>query len=328
MIKKIHDLSKGYRLLYLSLASRFTVLLILLLISLLSGFLNNKIGFNNARLVGLSSGPIAQFFYTITDFIFSFSDDTLELLQTNGGMTWYLRLFGIPFTDPIAAISLLLKSHSLPIGFGIGLILPLLVATLAGRLFCSYICPASLYFFSMARIRRILERYLLLPHLQLQRTVAWGVLAGGLIATWIFGHGIWALLLPYLAMGQTIFGAIAAGTISSMLISLLIYGGIDIVAGPNFSCRYLCPTGRLLGTIGSYAPITIRRDSSRCLERCTICNDVCPMGIEPRSDQTRDCSLCGECLILCPTGCLDIGYRKHRQLPDHKSANQQKGVSP
>jgi len=51
-------------------------------------------------------------------------------------MTWSIRLMGVPFTDPLAAISVFVKNHSLQLGFALGLIIPLTLALLFPHIFC------------------------------------------------------------------------------------------------------------------------------------------------------------------------------------------------
>ena len=236
----------------------------------------------------------------------------METAQSNGGMTWSIRVLGVPFTDPVAAMSVFVKNWLLPVEMALGLVVPLLIALCFGRVFCTYICPASLLFFAIARVRRLLGRFLLLPNLQAPRGLAWGVLVGGLTAAWLTGHGIWTLLLPYFGIGQTIFHAIAFGTLSFAVGSVAVFAFIDLCLGQQFTCRHLCPTGRLLGCVGARAPVTVRRDAEHCIESCRSCIDVCPLRVRPKFDEHRDCSLCGECLVVCPGKCLTIGLKRRK----------------
>jgi len=294
----------------LSVATRVGVLAMLCLLALWTEYLNLKIGYNNPRLVELSSGRTVRMFYEFSDAFFSFFGEPVEMAQRNAGMTWSIRLGGVPFTDPVAALTVFMRNGRMAPGFALGLILPLGLALLFGRVFCSWICPASLLFFTITRVRRLLGRFFYFPELQASPGLAWGVLAGGLLAAWLFGHGIWTLLLPYLGIGQTIFHGLAFGTLAVAVASVLVFALIDLCLGQQFTCRYLCPTGRLLGFIGSKARITIRRDASQCLDACNSCVDTCPLKVKPKLDETVNCSLCGECLVTCPTGCLSIGRPK------------------
>jgi len=303
-------MKSGRALLVISILSRIGVVAILCALASLTHYHNLKKAYNNPRLVELSSGKTARWFYESADHLLSlFGDPQLEA-RKSGGMTWSIRLGGIPFTDPVAALSVLVKNHRWELGFALGLIVPLTLAFVFGRVFCSYICPASLLFFSISRIRNLLSRFLYFPDFKMNRGFSWGILAGGLIMALWFGHGIWILILPYFAVGQTLFAGISSGTLSIGLVSLAAFCALDFFLGKQFTCRYVCPTGRLLGFIGTKSPVALRRDSSACLDACQSCIDVCPMKVQPKYDETVDCSMCGECLTVCPSHCLSIGIRQ------------------
>ena len=155
-------INKGSLLLIISLTSRIFVLLLLCFFARLTIYNNFKLAYNNPRLVELDAGETERKIYENTNsFFLLFGEDPLKESQKNGGMTWSIRIMGVPFTDPIAAISVIAKHHHLAMSIALGLIGPLLVALLFGRVFCSYICPASLLFFCTARIRRLLKIVLL-----------------------------------------------------------------------------------------------------------------------------------------------------------------------
>lgn len=299
----------GKTLLIISILTRFSVVFLLCFLALSTEYLNLKMAYNHPRLVELSSGKAMRTFYEAADRFYGLFGDPMRIAQKNGGMTWSIRIMGVPFTDPMAALSVLARNHSLPIGFALGLLAPLTLALLFGRVFCAYICPASLLFFSIARLRRALSRWLYFPEFSMNRGFAWGIMLGGLAAAVFLGHGIWTLLLPYFALGQTLFHGIAMGTLSVALGSLIVFACLDLFLGRHFTCRHVCPTGRLLGFIGRRSPVTIRREAPKCVSACNSCAEVCPMHISPKLDQTVDCSLCGECLVICPTQCLSIGKR-------------------
>jgi ferredoxin-type protein NapH len=302
--------AQGRALLALSVLSRALVLLLLGTMALWTEYSNLKLGYNNPRLVELASGKWMRYFYEGSDAFFSRFGDPAEVASTFGGMTWSIRIFGLPFTDPVAALSLLAKDHAWTWSIAVGLVVPLALALLFGRVFCSYVCPASLLFFVISRVRRILGKAFYFPDLSASRGLAWGVLVGGLIAAVAYGHGVWILILPYFAMGQTIFHGIAFGTLSVGMGAVALFSLVDLTLGRQFSCRYLCPTGRLLGFIGKRAPISIRRDSTQCRDKCNSCTVVCPLAVDPKRDETVDCSICGECVTICPTQCLTFG-RSH-----------------
>ena len=293
----------------LSIVTRLGVVLLLCFFAMMTEYLNYKKAYNNPRLVELSDGKAMRYFYEATDTALSWLGDPIDVAQTNGGMTWSIRVLGVPFTDPVAAISLFVNGGSFTWGFVLGMMAPVSLALIFGRIFCSYICPASLAFYTIFRIRRILEKWFLLPQFNLNRGFAWGVLVGGAgVAVWS-GHGVWSLILPYFAIGQTVFHGIAMGTLSVSLGSIVFFALADLLLGSQFTCRYLCPTGRLLGFLGRRSLVLIKRDSKRCIKNCNTCAEVCPLGVSPKLDETVDCSMCGVCLTMCPANCLSVGVR-------------------
>ena len=299
-----------------SVASRFAVLLLLFFLALMTDYVNLKQGYNNARLVELSEGKNIRRFYQGTDAVFSRIGEPLQVAQSNGGMTWSIRILGVPFTDPVAAASVLASHGRWTRDLAIGLLIPLSIMLVFGRVFCAYVCPASLLFFTIGRVRRYLKRWLLLPEFQPNRALAWGILAGGLTTAMIVGHGIWTLLLPYLAIGQVIFSGVAFGTLSVCAAAIATFATIDLVMGQQFTCRHLCPTGRLIGVVGARPLVSVRRDAEACISACTSCADVCPLQVSPKLDQTRDCSLCGECIAICPAKCLSVGLKRQTRPED------------
>ena len=116
-------------------------------------------------------------------------------------------------------------------------------------------------------------------------------------------------ILPYFAIGQTIFHGIAMGTLSIALGGIIVFACVDLLLGKQFTRRYVCPTGRLLGAIGARSVFAIKRDAGNCVSQCNSCAEVCPMKVSPKLDETVDCSMCGECLVACPTQCLSLGRR-------------------
>ena len=195
----------GWIMLIVSILTRMGVVILLCLLALMTEYLNLKQAYNNPRLVELSHGPKARAAYEAAEKFLGRFGDPLEVAQTNGGMTWSIRIMGVPFTDPVAALSVLAKNHRWNLGFALGLTVPLLLALLFGRVFCAYICPASLLFFAIARLRALLGRWFYFPQLTVNRGLAWGILVGGLLLAVITGHGFGRCCCPILPSGKPSF---------------------------------------------------------------------------------------------------------------------------
>ena len=90
----------GRSLLVLSILTRAGVIGILCFLAALTSYHNLKRSYNNPRLVELSEGKAMRVFYETSDAFFSrFGDPAVEA-RKSGGMTWSIRLGGVPFTDP------------------------------------------------------------------------------------------------------------------------------------------------------------------------------------------------------------------------------------
>jgi ferredoxin len=77
----------------------------------------------------------------------------------------------------------------------------------------------------------------------------------------------------------------------------------------RFFCKYLCPTGALLGLISKVSLFNIKRDADACIN-CSACDKACPMNIEVMSADvvnSSECISCNECVNVCPAaGALEV----------------------
>ena len=93
--------------------------------------------------------------------------------------------------------------------------------------------------------------------------------------------------------------------IKLVLLGILFLGASSI---PWFWCRYLCPTGALMGIFSRFSLLGMSRNPLKC-QKCPHCQKKCPTQIpildlpwEKFNDQ--ECILCMECVDACPHGAL------------------------
>lgn len=78
---------------------------------------------------------------------------------------------------------------------------------------------------------------------------------------------------------------------------------------PRFYCRYICPTGAIMGKFGKYSLIGMKRNPVLCNE-CGDCNSICPMGVRVMEypDKIKDplCIGCMDCAYVCEEGAIQL----------------------
>lgn len=86
----------------------------------------------------------------------------------------------------------------------------------------------------------------------------------------------------------------------------------------RFWCRYICPSGAILGLL-STRPLVRRKVSGERCTHCGLCRQSCPMGAiqeDPINTSYEECLLCLKCSGLCPVGAIDFDFKVAKpQIP-------------
>ena len=178
--------------------------------------------------------------------------------------------------------------------------LHMVTARYAGRVYCSIFCPLGI----MQDIAGLIPAVKNRPRRSFipLRCVVLGVVAGLLFCASAAGF---FLLDPYSISGRAVSAFLLGGTVPVALILLLT------LFRKRFFCTYLCPVGTTLGFISRGAVMQLKI-SDKCVN-CGKCIKVCPAGcIEPEKhllDNER-CLRCMECTAACPAGA--IGFERVR----------------
>ncbi|MCP3956695.1 MAG: 4Fe-4S binding protein [bacterium] len=272
---------------------------------------NYKLAHNHRRLVSLIEGPVWGTLYGL-------NEDALSLLsyvslrENPGdparaslgflGFPWSARVFGIETADPSMVLATTISTRTFDPELWLGLALPVLLALLLGKVFCSHLCPMRLLFELGQGVRRGLERFgFELPELRSRHRWGGWVLAGGLLATLASSTAIWLVLLPYASFGASLFLLVTAGTLSGLAVVVAAWWLLDLLVAPGFFCHNLCPTGFLLETVSRFSLFRVRKVKAECPPSCDLCHRTCPYGLEPALERHHPaCDNCGRCVAVCP----------------------------
>ncbi len=209
----------------------------------------------------------------------------------------------IPLSDPYAVIQMFFAgaviSSDLILGF---LIVVAFYGLIAGRAFCSWVCPVNMITDLAGWLRRKLKideygkRQLLLPH-QFKYWFALVIL----IVSAITGTAAFEYINPV--------GILTRGVIFSMgfgwtwIVAIFLF---DLFVMKNGWCSYVCPLGATYSIIGSKSVVKVLHNKDKCTA-CGNCFKVCPEVhvlenvINKKSGFITgiECRNCGRCIEVC-----------------------------
>ena len=276
-------------------------------------FRNYKIAHNHRRLVTLMEGEFWGFLYGLNEDVLSFFGNAYEVSLQMLGFPWAARVLGIDLADPIMVASLVVERGSATLETLGMILIPLLLAAIMGKVFCSHLCPARLMFELAQAVRRGLIK-LSVPLYNFSSGPRLGayVLLGGLVSAALGGTAIWYLVLPYAAIGASLFLWITGASAAIVASVVGFWFVIELAIAPGYFCRNLCPTGALLGWVGSKSLLSLgAKPEVSCPSGCHACTTACPYSLTPRDNTHRQngCDNCGLCVVGCPSQRLERRLR-------------------
>lgn len=98
-------------------------------------------------------------------------------------------------------------------------------------------------------------------------------------------------------------------TPSHLALGIMVFLVLISFVVPNFWCRFLCPYGALLGLPAFISPLQVHRNPEKCID-CRRCDRQCPGRIQVSRKETirsPECIGCLECVAVCPQkDCLHV----------------------
>jgi cytochrome c oxidase accessory protein FixG len=211
-----------------------------------------------------------------------------------------------------------------------------LFTALAGRLWCGYACPQTVYTEIFMWIERHVEGDRS-ARLRLQAQ-PWGPRK---LAKKALKHGIWLALalwtgftfVGYFSPLRVLPGALAEAGLASWEAFWVLFYGIATYGNAGFLreqvCKYMCPYARFQSAMFDRDTMIVGYDSERgeprgarsrkadpqalglgaCID-CTLCVQVCPTGIDIREGLQYECIACGACADVCDEVMDKMGYAR------------------
>jgi len=249
-------------------------------------------------------------------FTFSFWFD-IQILE--GSLT-ASRLVGFHLADVYSSFLVMLAQRHVAVNLVIGATtVALFWGVVGGRSFCSWVCPYHLVAEWAETLHvRLAARGIVRDHPLHRgvRVVFWAAFALLAFAT---GRTLFLALNPIGVLSRAlVYGA------SLALLWVLALLAFEVVYARRAWCRYVCPIGLTYGILGAKAPIKVTYDLESCAHEGE-CRKVCEVphvldltikgrAEEPKLDVGPDCTRCGLCVDVCPTGALRYELKGVKRL--------------
>jgi ferredoxin-type protein NapH len=226
---------------------------------------------------------------------------------------WYqsLGIGELRLISPLEGLESLLISKQLYVPAVIAIAIPLLIAVLLGRVFCSWICPISFLAEMLTGIRRrIQKKAVLRDRLVLVRRLLWFALIGELLLSLILGAPLFVFLSPPGLVGRELMMVVFFHSLAWEGVLVIAVLTLELVTR-RFYCRYFCPLGGLLALLGMARRLVVHRRAGNC-NHCGRCDLACPLGLAPSIGESLSpyCWNCGVCIDSCDHAALDFIWRK------------------
>jgi ferredoxin-type protein NapH len=210
----------------------------------------------------------------------------------------------------LAALGQAAAGHALFWPFLLTALVPIAVTMVFGRIFCGWICPATLLYELNTNLAAWLRWAGLKPgNRHFDKRIKYGVLALGLILSAATGSVMVAAIYPPAIIGRELYYLVAWGGFSAGMLFFLGTLLFDLLVSRRGFCRYLCPGGALYSLLGRYRLLRIRRVVEDCND-CAKCNAVCEFDLDPLRDGFgQECNNCTACMAVCPTDALTFTLR-------------------
>ena len=213
------------------------------------------------------------------------------------------------FVSPLEGLESLLINKTFYMPSLIGMLIPVLLALFLGRIFCSWICPVSLFLEIFDRLRKLLfGKRFLQNRLIVAKRVLWFILIAEIVISMVIGAPLFVFLSPPGLIGREIMMLVFFKGIAFEGVLLLLIVVLELLTR-RFFFRSFCPLGGLLAFLGTKRNLQVHVLEDNCT-KCNLCRRTCPMGLQRDIGEGSSayCWNCGECIDCCKDNGLKFSW--------------------
>ncbi|MEA3477052.1 MAG: quinol dehydrogenase ferredoxin subunit NapH [Bacteroidota bacterium] len=235
-----------------------------------------------------------------------------KFLMGNYSAAYVLESFYL--ADPHAVLQISFAGFLVGMDLFIGaLIIFLFYALIAGRAFCSWVCPINILADTVKQLRIKLHMTRTGPHPLPGKKARYYVLGMGLVLSILTGVAAFEFINPVTMLHRgIIFGFGLGWTIVAMVVLF------DFAVVEHGWCGHLCPIGAFYAIPASLSLLKVKHIH----ENCTLCNKckiVCPesqvlkiIGVNSGLITSGECTNCGRCIEVCDDKALKFTINNYK----------------
>ncbi len=195
-----------------------------------------------------------------------------------------------------------------------GIIVLSFYALIAGRSFCSWVCPVNLITDTATTARKKWQLTKKEGFLGISRKTRFWVLGLGLILSAVVGVAAFEVVNPITMLHRGVIFGFGMGWTAIAAIFLF-----DLFVVEHGWCGHVCPLGAFYTLTGRFALIKIKHNSDKCT-LCGKCFAVCPEKqvlniIGKKSGFIRGaCTDCGRCVEVCEDKALKFSIDNYKNI--------------
>jgi len=228
--------------------------------------------------------------------------------------TYYSISIGeLDIIDPAIALQMILLTKSILITVLLMMIVPVVLAMILGKVFCSWACPFNFIAELLGKLKKSPS-----IHSRNPKTFHyWTIFGIILLSMTVFGIPIIVFISMPGQISALIADAIFNGILGIEILLVIVILAIEFLFNRNFWCKYVCPVGATLSLFRIKKTIKVTYEPNKCAKcegkKDSPCIAVCPLNLNPRlSGAYPYCYNCFECVNTCRKngGALNISFEK------------------